>query len=173
MSLVKKEEIIKEQRTMEAMRKKLMGSEGKFVCIARFLGDPIIKHSSLIDVKELDDFWGLEEEEMPTFDENTTTINIGWIFDGLKFGINLEIQYLDDFKEIKVNYNGKTVYKEMGGNLESYAPENIWEKRVDEFFTIAQKKEKNSRKQKEIEIKEIVIKKQNSILEKLKQRWNI
>jgi hypothetical protein len=173
MSLVKKEEIVKEQRTMEAMRKKLMGSEGKFVCIARFLGHPIISHSSLIDVKELDDFWELEEEEMPIIDENTITRNIGWIFDGLTFGVNLEIQYLDDFKEIKVNYDGKIVYKEVGGNLELYAPENVWEKRVDEFFIVAQKKEKNNRKQKETEIKEIVRKKQNLILEKLKQRWNI
>lgn len=50
---------IREQRTIEATRKNLMGPGGKFGCIVRFLGEPIIAQSEggdFMDVNYLDDY---------------------------------------------------------------------------------------------------------------------
>ena len=54
--LHKKEELIREQRTIEATRKNLTGANGKLGSIAQYLGSPILKEgSSLFSSSYLDD----------------------------------------------------------------------------------------------------------------------
>ena len=116
MGIEDKEKLIREQRTIEATKKNLMGLGGKLGCILRNLGQPIIgqydegrlfstTNVDPINGETLDPFDELEEDYIkhmgmggmpePTGDEwgdrdydipDTHTVMYGWHWDGLSQG---------------------------------------------------------------------------------------
>jgi len=62
---------------------------------------------------------------------------IGWHFDGLGRGMHLEIKYDDHTTEFMVSHKGYTVYKEIKGEIVSYAPNEEWEGWIDTLYKTA------------------------------------
>lgn len=164
---------LKEQRTLEAMRKNLMGTAGKFYAIARIIGNPIIDQSGLYDATM---FAGIPQEEpedeIKEFDDDAS-MKLGYMFDGLSRGMHLEIVCREDENKILVNFKGYKVYEESNNHLEAYAPFDEWENLVDKLFNLAQNQKK--------ELKPIfqnirdaqAQKEQKGFLTKLRLRWGI
>ncbi len=91
------------------------------------------------------------------------TDNIGLHFDGLRRGMHLEIKYEELSSELVVYHKGYIVYKEIKGELLSYAPNEQWEKWIESLYKSAKEKQ---RKIKEEEFQDGI--KQN---ERLKNDW--
>lgn len=164
-----KEKRIKEERTIEATRKGLMGSGGKFGTIVKHLGQPITVHSKgglYFDSNYLEDPWELPGEGDPwelqegtaeevqkqipymgmendpnSIGDPVTLTNIGWHFDGLNRGIHLEIKYESEKSELTVHYKGYTVYREIANELMAYAPFDEWEDKINQLFKVAREKQ--------------------------------
>jgi hypothetical protein len=137
-----------EQRVIEAARKQM---NLKLSSIAKQLGKPIISQSVFSNY--LPDVWALPDEDIiydpsvvQTADEDWNENQIGYSFDGLKFGVNLCINiliYEDKVVEIKTTFNGYLVYAEIEGDIEAYAPFPAWEDYVEMFYQGATEKEKD------------------------------
>lgn len=98
---------------------------------------------------------------------------IGWYFQSLTSGINLELQYTDNNKELIVNYKGYNVYKEVGGELHCFVPSEDWEQPVEQFFKRAKKAEnKNRIKEKEENIVKST-KNKEKWMEKMAKFWGM
>lgn len=169
-------EKIKEERTIEATKKDLMGIRGKLGTIVTVLGDPIRTHKE-------NEFFDEDEEEndIPIMDLDMVSHKIGYIFSGLSRGYHLEIKLLFRYQEdpphnkhiLNLEYKGYNVFLEVGGELESYAPSQEWESIVEKLYQKAKDKDKETKKiekkEKEKENKNIISK----LLEELKSRWGI
>ncbi len=170
-----KEKLIKEKRTILATKNGLIGPNGKLGCIVMYLGQKIMEQGSsgfgyeasyLPDPEE----YIMEEEWIRDASDDEVT-QIGWLFDGLSWGMHLEIKYVEDEAKLSVYYKGNLVYCEMAGDLQAYAPSQTWESLVDKLY----EKAKTIRKDEMEEEKELRIikgeKKKQSFLEKLKRTW--
>jgi hypothetical protein len=198
MPLHEKEEKIKELRTIEATKKRLMGMGGKFGLIAKMLGDDIVMHQEggiYCDTHYLPDMWSLDTEPesgMPYMDmpgEEPTgfgwrdernyartpvsTQELGWHFDGLSRGMHLEIKVIGETKEITVHYQGYLVYKEKEGNLEAYSPAKEWEDKIDMLFESAQKKVRAGQRQEKQENHDQGLAKKANWIETMRGRWGL
>lgn len=183
MSLIQKEKAIREKRTIEAAKKNLMGVAGKLGSIARYLGHPIkYQGSGLGDVRSLDDYLGerydvyaqWNDDELPTFDEDADFIEtIGYIFDGLSRGIQIEIKYLDDTKTLTVHWKGYPVYREIAGDLFAYAPVDDWEDKVNKLYDQARKVASRIQEEERAMDEAKARKDQNSFLQRLRLRWGL
>ncbi len=171
----KKEESIREARTIEATRKRLMGPSGKIGSIVRNLGHPIIASGSAnYEVSYLDDPFRLHDpDEFPMMDEDDISYQIGWHFDGLSRGMNMEIKYLEDRKELTLRWNGHIAYHEINGELHGYAPYDEWEDKVQSLYETAMKKETASRKVLRETQKRVAAKRSEEILKKMQEKWGI
>jgi hypothetical protein len=194
------EKRIKDQRTIEANRKKLMGLEGKLGCILKYLGESLIQqdqgewfHTSHYledeETQELD--WGGTPDEIitqiPTEDWGDMvsdegyrseriqydTQEIGMNFYGLSKGMDLEIRYLNQEHILTVKYEGKLVYREVAGELEIYVPSSDWEHKIDQLFPLAKKREATA-------VTEAIKKKRErdhnrkfEFLDKLRKKWGV
>jgi hypothetical protein len=170
-----KEQMIKEARTIEAMKKGYMGLEGKLSIIAKHLGQPIIAQGSRVfeqtfldDPYEADDF-----EEIATLDEDENSYEIGLQFDGLSRGINMTISVQYYLREITCRHQGQIVYKEVSGELEGYVPNEIWEEKIEEFSMFSRKIEKQKRPIEKIKMAEENQKRRIEILEVFKNKWGL
>jgi hypothetical protein len=132
-----KAEVIREHRTIEAVRKGLMGFNGKLCCIARVLGDRMWQEGGQYCEQSFLPDYTLNDDEIPT--DDTPTYPFGWLFSGLNRGINLEIKYHEFKKELMVRYNGNVVYLETNNELDGYNPNGGWEDHVERLFEIAKK----------------------------------
>lgn len=186
-----KEKIIKEQRCIEANRKGLMGMEGKFGCILRNLGEPIIEHTGgWFTSNEMEDIWELPDEtQMPEFDEDEPVIEVGLSFSAMSSGMNLEIFHYHDAsdrgwrrienggpgpgKELSVWYKGNLVFCESNDELFCYTPSPEWENMIDKLYALAKEKEANNRRKQILENREEIRKSKLSWLERIKLRWGI
>ena len=163
------EEKIREQRTFEATAKNLMGMEGKFFLIARFLGDAITSQSTDQTFLETDDFY--EENDMPSFSENDIFSDIGYIYNGLSNGIHLEIICKENEGTIKVYFEGYLYYEEEQGTLNRYVPYEPLEKLIENLYSRVEEKVKHILK-KEKPIQEKQIKKMEfDEIRKLREKW--
>jgi hypothetical protein len=126
----KQEELIKEQRTIEATQKNLMGMNGKIALVAQVFGDEIMDTNI--------ESFHYDGDLLPTIEEFTENV-IGVYFEGLKFNANLQIK-LDNESYICVTFEGHKVYEEETGELLRYVPLDAWEKKIDEFYEPARKK---------------------------------
>jgi hypothetical protein len=192
MSLSRKENAIREQRTNLAITKNLMGPTGKLGVIAQGLGDPIIRSvGGMYDVRFLDDPY----EDFSEFDFETTLSGQngplafqdkieqgqeddqveldGYVFDGLSRGLHLEIQYLHDSNKLTVYYRGYKVYQEIGGELAAFAPFPEWEEKVDSLFPKAKANWELRRGQETEKLAEMIDRKKVSFWEKLRMRWGL
>lgn len=171
-----KEDIIREQRTIEAMKKGYMGTEGKFATIVRFMGESIIRQGSDLgsdfSYLEGDPFWETEED-LPTLDEDTISYPIGYIFNGLSSGINLVISFMEEFREISVRFNDKIVYREVSGDLERFVPSPEWEDKIGNLFLMATKRERQIRVNERKLLTEEATKKSQEFLQKMKEKWGL
>jgi hypothetical protein len=170
-----REQMIREARTIEAMRKGYMGMEGKFSIVAKRLGEAIIEQGSnsfsqsfLPDPFELED-----EDEMPTISEEDQSHEIGMYFDGLSRGINLSIIVRHYHREIVCEYQGYTVYRELAGELEAYVPHEIWENQLEKIYDSAQKVEKKQKPQERKKLIEAANKKRQELLQEFKLKWGL
>lgn len=167
-----KEARIKEQRTIEATHKDYFGLGGKFGCILKYLGEPIMSHSSpFYDIHEMEDPWELEDEDMPIFDEDAQTTVVGYMFDGLSRGMHLEIKYLD--KAITVLSEGYLVFLEQAGELECYVPNPKWEDQIEILFDAASKIREKDKKASRKEREELAEKARDSWFRRMAKKWGL
>lgn len=169
-----RDQMLKEARTIEAMRKGYMGLEGKFCTIAKRLGEPIIRQGSLyVNRNYLPETDQIEEDEIPTMDDDQDSYEIGIQFDGLSRAMNLTISVLFHLREITVRYEGQIIYKEIAGELDGFAPIDEWEEKIEELYSVSRKIE---RQQKPIEKRKLIEKahkKREEILESLRLKWGL
>lgn len=170
-----RDQMLKEARTIEAMKKGYMGLEGKFCTIAKRLGHPMFRQGGLyVDRTYLEDpYYQPEEDEIPTMDDEEESYEIGLHFDGLSRGMNLTVSVLFHLREITVRYEGQIVYKEIAGELEGFAPVDEWEEKIDSLYTVSRNIE---REQRPFEKKQLVAqadKKRKEILESLRLKWGL
>lgn len=168
------EEIIKEQKTEDAMAKDFFGTGSKFIKIARVLGEPIVSYEKAEDnYFEEDPFYNelKQEGEIDLMSENDVVDLIGWHFydDSSK----IEIKTLITTNETKVHFFGKLVYSEMDGELLGFVSKCEWEEKIENFYQKATKKEiENKKKLKKEEIT-LLASKKNKLLKDLEEKWGI
>ena len=170
-----RDQMLKEARTIEAMRKGYMGLEGTLSLVAKRLGHPIFHQGSKVfEQTFLDDPYDLvDENELPVLEEDANSYEIGVQFDGLSRGINMSISIDYNMREIKCIYEGKIVYQEISGELERYAPNDLWEKKVENLMQIAKKIERQQKPlERQILVKAADIRRQE-ILDHLREKWGL
>lgn len=171
-----RDQILQEARTLEAMKKGYMGLEGKFCSITKRLGEPLIRQGGLyVDRTYLEDPYAdtMNENDIPTLDENQESYEIGVYFDGLTRGLNLTISILFHLREIVVRYKGQVVYKEVAGELEGFAPTDEWEKHIEDLYFSVKKIEKEQRPIEKKELIQQANRKRQEILEELRLKWGL
>jgi hypothetical protein len=187
----KKEAVIREKRTNLAITNKLMGSVGKFGIILQAFGAPVMRQGSgLMDVNFLQSPYEDEvyTEYSPTMSgeggpvayrdeildvQDEEVYNEGLHFDGLSWGMHLEIFYWHATNEIKVTYRGFMVYKEVAGELDCYAPFKEWEDLIEKLFRSASERMKKMKSLQEVEIAERVQAKKKAFWQRLRMRWGV
>jgi len=97
---------------------------------------------------------------------------VGWVFDGLSRGIHMEIKYYEETAELRVDYKGFMVYKEIAGDLDAYSPDDEWRDKVETLYKRARALERDDRKLEQIERHEVGLKRKTAFLRKMKERWN-
>ena len=186
-----KEKVIKEQRTSMAVSRNLMGPAGKIGIILKAFGNPIMsENSGMYDVNYLDDSFG---DDVDTKFESTASGQngpvtwrdeildnsegagdcIGYVFDGLSRGIHIEIQTRKYEHSLTVHYKGYEVYKEVAGELESYAPATEWEDVINRLYKNAKIKQEQMKEEDYIDMKKLLDRKKETFWERLKSRWGI
>ena len=79
-----------------------------------------------------------------------STRKVGLHFDGLRFGMHMEIMYKDESSELSLTYKGILVYRESMGEIDTFIPHEEWEGWLERLY----KKAKTiQRKDKEEEFK--------------------
>ena len=174
MGMSKKERAIREKRTLEATKKDLMGPAGKLGIIARFLGKPIIRQGSgLFDSTYLDDPYELPSEDKILTAEDTEIQEEGYVFDGLSRGIHIEIKLYSVEGRLMVDYKGYSVYSEASGDLRGYTPLAEWENIVDRLYENAKERRNKLELDMEPFIEQMVLRKRESWMDKMRRRWGI
>jgi len=142
---------IKEQRTVQAINKDLMGSQGKIALICQAFVEPIIYDNEISDSENYlninDGFYDFDESEIKTFSENHSSYQIGFWYDGINLGNGIEIKFLIHENEIKLYHKGSLKYHEESNNLIVYNPNGDWEKTLESLYFVAKKRiiEKNKK----------------------------
>ena len=177
-----KESLIREKRTIQALRNDLMGPSGKLGTICRYLGDKIQFQSMgggfILDdpyeITNIPDQFSNEGllQELPEFDDEIT-YEVGWVFDGMSRGMHIEIKYIDHEKRLTTTYKGYEVFVEIAGELEKYAPFPEWEDMVERLYKAATENRKKLKKEEKQNLKELVSRKQQSFLQKMRMKWGI
>lgn len=175
-------------RTMEATKNNV---HGKLFCIARNYGSPIMGYYYDAPLGNNDDDWA--NFNTPSHDwsqieeaEDEYIPRLGFVYDSLKVGTNLEIVVLvketkskmgkREFEKptkVKCSYNGYTVYHEEDGKLLCYAPFPEWESHVNRMYAQAtgtDKKRVSAEKQEEAKIRK---KATQQTLTTLRRLWGI
>ena len=167
------EKALKEQREIEAMAKGYIGLEGVFATIVKRLGQPIMRPGgSNFEQRFLDDpFDEHDPEEILTIDEEDNSYEIGLHFDGLSRGINMTISLFHHLREITCRFEGKIVYKEIASELEGYAPDPLWENKIDELFKLSKNIEKQMKPAEKQKLIEKNKKQRAEVFDYLKQKW--
>ena len=164
------EDRIIEIRTSEAIRKNLMGQEGKLYLIAKFMGHAITKQSQDISYLNFEMF-NEDPDTIPIMDSDVTSYDIGYTFDGLSRGLNLEILCKDYEGVIKMSWEGKFYYHEENNSLQRYVPDERLEKIIDSLYNVVEQRiQEEYRKIKKQEIKEAP-KLEQEELRRLRDKW--
>jgi len=189
MSLRQKENVIKEKRTNEAIKKNMMGINGKLGLIAQALGSPIVRQASgLFDASFLDDpyqeyaesqrapmmsdqkgpeIWKNEIQEM----QDGYAEELGYVFDGLSRGMHIEVKFWHNNQKLEASYGGYEVYKEVAGELYAYNPQEEWEQMVDRLHKTAKEQFKIIKERQELEMVDTIDYQRKSLLQRLRSRW--
>jgi hypothetical protein len=167
------EQQIKEKRTVEAIQKEYMGFQGKLVCIAKNLGNEILDQGGVSETLSYDDFWKTSDDEIQEMDMESNVDCIGWFFDGLGMGVNLEIFVFENDKKIKVEYDSQNVYEEVSGELESYVPNIAWEEKINPLYKRAKEKESANREKQKEASKSNFEENKKKLINYLSNKWGI
>lgn len=168
------DKLIREKRLAEALKKKLMGPNGKLGIIVQALGKPIHSQSGdMYNVTYLEDpyQWG-EEDEIPLAEDGEITV-VGFIFDGLRWGKHIEILYYEPERTLRVTYKGYLVYEEQAGALTAYNPFDSWENMIEDIYKLANIKYKEMVENQKIADQEELEKHQKSLWKRLKMLWGL
>jgi hypothetical protein len=98
---------------------------------------------------------------------------VGVHFDGLRRGMHMEINYNYDLSEMSLYYKGYIVYKEIKGELISYAPYEEWEKWIESLYKSAKEKLRKIKEEEFEESIKISEKEKNFWWQKIKEKWGI
>ena len=184
MKLPEKIERLIENRQAEAVQKKL--SE-KLRLIASALGfairdkvtgggldagGDVIGHA---DHYLLDAWYDLDSDsgEMPTDPTLNDSRVLGYCFDGLNSGINLQIILEEEANFMKASFQGTDVYQERQGKLEKYIPAPDWEMYVESLFRRAESRSKIKVEQKQDIAKKEKRKIADVLVEYLRKNWGL
>ena len=167
------EQQIKEKRTVEAIQKEYMGFQGKLVCIARNLGHEILDQGVVSETLSYDDFWKTSGEDIQEMDIESNVDCVGWFFDGLGMGVNLEIFVFENDKKIKVAYESQNVYEEVSGELEAYVPNIVWEEKINPLYKRAKEKEIKRREKQKESSKSNFEENKKKLINYLSNKWGI
>jgi hypothetical protein len=167
------EQQIKEKRTVEAIQKEYMGFQGKLVCIARNLGHEILDQGAVKETLSYDDFWKISGEDIQQMDIESNVDCVGWFFDGLGMGVNLEIFVFENDKKIKVAYESQNVYEEVSGELEAYVPNIVWEEKINPLYKRAKEKEIKRREKQKESSKSNFEENKKKLINYLSNKWGI
>jgi hypothetical protein len=172
---LRKEQTIREHRTIEAMKNGYMGGEGKLARIAKTFGEPMVRQGSAnFEQNFLPDFDEIPDEDaIPYFDEEEVTHLIGWHFDGLRRGIHLEISWNEETRDLKTYWQGHLVYRELANELDGYVPGHEWEKVVENLFESCKKKERTNRKAQAKVVNREARREQAEFLQEMRLKWGI
>lgn len=187
------EEKIREQRTVEANKKGLVGQTGKIGIVLKVFGQPIIAQSEggvYVDTNYIDYFQEENEDpknnsellgSIPIFETGGNerpvgqewqdlpdpkqfgSYQVGLHFDGLSNGMHMEIQYDDLDGKLVLSHKGYVVYKEIKGEIVSYVPNKEWESWIESLYRAAQKKQRK--------LKEEEFQSQVKIADRRKKEW--
>lgn len=196
------EQQLKEQRTIEATKKKLMGPDGKIGTILKTMGQPIISQSeggAFVETNYLDDPFADDDEIRTPGDylRKLKTINIdninrptsaewaevpdptsygiyelGCIFDGLSRGMHIEIKYIEESSLLTCSYKGYVVFREFKGDLQAFVP-GEWEAHIDKLYVIAKKLMRTLKEDEFQENLKEVEKEKKSWIQSIRDRWGI
>ena len=165
------EDRIREQRTNQATQKNLIGFEGKIYLIAKVLGHAITKQSDEQAILETDDFWNIDNDEIPTFEDNVSFHDVGYFYDGLSAANGIEIICKEHEGTIKLNYKGFTVYEEESGILAKYIPNPEWEETIERLYKVVEEKIKIKYEEYKNTQKANIQKAEKDELERLRGKW--
>lgn len=104
---------------------------------------------------------------------------IGLSFDGLRFGMHLDIKFMLENTELSVYYQGYLVYREVAGQLLAYVPSNTdepnrdWESKIDYLYKKALPVLKQKTADDAKEDSEKVAKNKLSWLQGIRERWGV
>jgi hypothetical protein len=166
------EKRVREERTLQAERNNLRGPRGKIGSIVRMLGQKMFFHI----MEEPPLFPGDEPSPEIRIGEDQVVVDDdgegeGWSFDGLKWGMHVEIIVNHPESRQTVYYKGYKVFEEIDGDLQVYVPFPEWETLIDKLYILAEKRrgefqvEKEKEKQRKGKIKE------RTFWEKLRYSW--
>lgn len=170
-----REQMLKEARTIEAMKNGYMGLEGQFASIAKRLGQPLFRQGGgMFEQSYMPDPYELpDEDDIPMMEEDEQSYEIGLQFDGLSRGMNMTISVQYHLREIMVRYEGRVVYHEVSGELEGYAPDPAWEDKIKTLFALAKKVERKDRPYERKQQAQVADKKRKEILDHLRKKWGL
>lgn len=166
---------IKEQRTVQAINKDLMGSQGKIALTCQAFGEPIIYDNEISDSDNYlninDGFYDFDENEIKTFSENHSSYQIGFWYDGINLGNGIEIKFLIHENEIKLYHRGSLKYHEESNNLIVYNPNGDWEKTLESLYFVAKKRiiEKNKKILEENQVAKE--KEKKNLIDDIRKNW--
>lgn len=197
------EERIREQRTVEANKKGLVGQGGKIGVVLRILGQPIVAQSEggiYVDTNRLEE-WDKDDTEprnvlemmrgIPIMDTDAHdrpsseewsemddpipygTRTVGWHFDGFGMGMHMEIKYDDSTTELSVTHKGYTVYKEVKGEITAYVPNPEWEGWIERLFKSARDIQRRLKEEEFQEQVKAVEKSKEGWLRDIASRWGL
>jgi len=156
----------------------------KLTLIATALGLPIRRQGGSSNasgfgfeqqqILEADWAWQLEPEEtneLPTDEEGSSLV--GWQFDGLSSGLNMQVCYDKTSEVLKATYQGYVVYEERCHTLVRYLPSPQWEDRLDSLYQMAEKKAKLKELERADDDKEEGRKGLKKVLDYLRINWGV
>jgi len=179
-----KEDVIRDQRTIEATKKGLMSGSGKLGTIARVLGDRVAgKHSpssSPSGSGPFESVYGFSQSFMDDDDDELPPGQLptgvegmranASLFNGYSRGYHLEIKY--DNPELWVSWKGEIVYHEMAGELVAYCP-GEWEEVIEKLTVQARRKEGQFIEAYDERNEIIGQRKKEAFLDEMRRKWGL
>jgi len=104
----------------------------KLMTVAEHLGKPIMSEGPAAIFPTVVPEWGAEEEDIRSWDGESN--RLGYIYDSLHLGQNLEVRWLETDAELRATYDGHVVYHEVEGELQAYVPRPDWEALMDHLY---------------------------------------
>ena len=167
---------VRAQRQVEAVKK---GLSKKAAAVARFLGSEIRAPGfGLEDVGFTQDTYSLDVYDMPEEEailevsEDSFGI-IGWSFDALSHGCNIQVNLMIEEHRVTVFHNGNIVFDEVAGDLERYLPDQEWESRVEHWAKQTEKMKKQVKLAEQQDMEFRSEKLLQGIRELLKMTWGV